>query len=59
MGSGNSRIATLVERSTRFLMLLNVQSKERLTVRDALIRHAHKLPEELYRSLTWDRGTEM
>lgn len=59
IGSGNSQIATLVERSTRYLMLLKVQSKDTLTVTDALIRHAEKLPEELYQSLTWDRGTEM
>ena len=59
IGSGNSQIATLVERSTRYLMLLKVQSKDTLTVTDALIRHAQKLPEELYQSLTWDRGTEM
>jgi len=59
IGSGNSQIATLVERSTRYLMLLKVQSKDTQTVTDALIRHAQKLPEELYQSLTWDRGTEM
>ena len=58
-GSGNSQIATLVERSTRYLMLVKVKAKDTQTVTDALIRHASQLPAELYRSLTWDRRTEM
>jgi len=58
-GSGNSQIATLVERSTRYLTLVKVKAKDTQTVTDALIRHASQLPAELYRSLTWDRGTEM
>jgi IS30 family transposase len=58
-GSHNSQIATLVERQTRCLMLVKVASKDTETVADALIKQAHKLPRELYKSLTWDRGKEM
>ncbi|SAL52564.1 IS30 family transposase [Caballeronia concitans] len=58
-GSGNSQIATLVERHTRYVMLVKVDSKDSETVANALIKHAGKLPQELYKSLTWDRGTEM
>jgi len=58
-GSGNSFIATLVERHSRFLMLAKVGNKDSHSVVQALIKQAHKLPKELYRSLTWDRGTEM
>ena len=59
MGSNNSQIATLVERHTRYVMLVRVSSKDTKTVINALIKHAHKLPRELYKSLTWDRGKEM
>lgn len=59
IGSHNSQIATLVERHTRYVMLVSVPSKDTKTVIDALIKHAHKLPRELYKSLTWDRGKEM
>jgi len=58
-GSHNSQIATLVERQTRYVMLVRVPSKDTTTVIDALIEQARKLPRELYRSLTWDRGKEM
>jgi len=58
-GSNGSQIATLVERHTRYCMLVRVDSKDTETVINALIRHAHKLPRELYKSLTWDRGKEM
>lgn len=58
-GSGNSFIATLVERHSRFVMLVKVNNKDSHSVVQALIKQAHKLPKELYRSLTWDRGTEM
>ena len=58
-GSQNSQIVTLVERRTRYLMLVKVESKDTEAVIDALIRHARKLPRELYQSLTWDRGKEM
>ena len=58
-GSKNSQIATLVERHTRYAMLVKVSGKDTETVINALIKHARKLPEELYKSLTWDRGKEM
>jgi IS30 family transposase len=58
-GSGSSQIATLVERQTRYVMLVKVSSKDTETVINSLIKHARKLPQELYKSLTWDRGTEM
>jgi len=58
-GSNNSQIATLVERQTRYVMLARVKSKDTETVISALIKQAHKLPRELYKSLTWDRGKEM
>ena len=58
-GSNNSQIATLVERQTRYVMLVRVPGKDTETVINALIKHAHKLPRELYKSLTWDRGSEM
>jgi len=58
-GSNNSQIATLVERHTRLVMLVRVPSKDTKTVIDALIKQAHKLPRELYKSLTWDRGKEV
>jgi len=59
MGSNNSQIATLVERQTRYCMLVRVKGKDTETVINALIKQAHKLPRELYKSLTWDRGKEM
>jgi len=58
-GSKNSQIATLVERRTRYAMLVKVTGKDSETVINALIKHARKLPQELYKSLTWDRGKEM
>jgi IS30 family transposase len=59
MGSNNSQIATLVERYTRYVLLVQVDSRDTQTVIDRLIEQAHKLPRELYKSLTWDRGKEM
>jgi IS30 family transposase len=59
IGGKNSQIATLVERHTRYVMLVKVKAKDTETVINALIKHAHKLPRELYKSLTWDRGKEM
>ena len=58
-GTPGSQIATLVERQTRYVMLVKIPSKETETVIKALIKNAHTLPQELYKSLTWDRGTEM
>jgi len=59
VGSNNSYIATLVERHSRFVMLAKVENKDTQSVVTALIKQAKKLPKELYRSLTWDRGSEM
>jgi len=58
-GSKNSQIATLVERHSRYVVLVKVDGKDTKTVINALIKQAHKLPRELYKSLTWDRGSEM
>ncbi len=58
-GTKDSQIATLVERHTRYVMLVRVKRKDTETVIKALTKHAHKLPRELYKSLTWDRGSEM
>ncbi len=58
-GTKHSQIATLVERHTRYVMLAKVNGKDTETVINALIKQAHKLPKELYKSLTWDRGSEM
>lgn len=58
-GNGKSQIATLVERQTRYVMLVKLDGKDSQTVVNALIKNARKLPQELYKSLTWDRRTEM
>ena len=58
-GGKNSYIATLVERHSRFLMLIKVPSKETEAVVAALSQRVRKLPVTLRRSLTWDRGLEM
>jgi IS30 family transposase len=58
-GSRHSHIATLVERQSRFVMLVKIQHKDTDTVVAALIRQMKRLPAELRHSLTWDRGTEM
>lgn len=58
-GDAHSQIATLVERHTRYVMLVKLVDKDSYTVAAALARHARILPQEFYRSLTWDRGTEM
>ena len=58
-GPNNSYIATLVERHTRYVMLAKVAGKDTQTVVSALIKQAKKLPTELYKSLTWDRGKEL
>ena len=58
-GAKNSYIATLVERHSRFAMLIKVPSKETGAVVAALSQHVRKLPATLKRSLTWDRGLEM
>ena len=58
-GTGNSHIATLVERHSRFTILVKVPSKDTATVVDALTRQVRRLPASLRRSLTWGRGLEM
>jgi IS30 family transposase len=58
-GANNSHIATLVERQSRFTMLVKVSGKDTATVVAALKRTISGLPLELRRSLTWDRGSEM
>lgn len=58
-GTSSSQIATLVERHSRYVMLVKVASKDAETFANTLIKNARKLPQELYKSLTWDRGTEM
>jgi IS30 family transposase len=58
-GGRNSQIATLVERQTRYVMLIKTVGQDTESVVNALIKHARKLPQELYKSLTWDRGKEM
>jgi IS30 family transposase len=59
VGSNDSYMATLVERHTRYVMLVKVDGKDTKTVINALIKQSKKLPRELYRSLTWDRGKEL
>jgi IS30 family transposase len=58
-GAKNSHIATLVERSSRFLLLMRVPGKDTQSVVRALIRHVRRLPAGLMASLTWDRGMEL
>ena len=58
-GPNNSYIATLVERHTRYVMLVKVKNKDTESVVNALIKQSKKLPTELYKSLTWDRGQEL
>jgi len=58
-GSKNSYIATLVERHSRYVMLAKVPNKGTHSVVSALIKQSQKLPRELYKSLTWDRGKEL
>ena len=58
-GSKNSYIVTLVERHSRFVMLAKIRDNKTITVISALIKQARELPVELYKTLTWDRGSEM
>ena len=59
IGSHNSQIVTLVERHSRYVMLARVPSKDTQTVTAILTQQVQKLPRELAKSLTWDRGKEM
>ena len=64
-GLKNTHIATLVERKTRYVMLAKVNSRDTETVIKALIKQSKKFtprargPNELYKSLTWDRGKDL
>jgi transposase, IS30 family len=58
-GGRNTYIATLVERHSRFVILIKVETKDSIAFAAALARKIKRLPSELRRSLTWDRGTEM
>jgi IS30 family transposase len=59
MGAGQTVIATLVERHSRYVHLVRVSSKETQVVVDALIRAVRRLPGQLMATLTWDRGHEL
>ena len=58
-GANDTHIATLVERHSRFTMLIKLPRKDTTTVVATLTKHIRKLPEKLRRSLTWDQGKEM
>ena len=58
-GSSNSYIVTLVERHSRYVLLAKVANRDSQSVVTALIEQAKRLPDELVKSLTWDRGKEM
>ena len=58
-GRRNTHVATLVERCSRYLLLVKVKGKDSSSVVDALIRKINGLPRGLFLSLTWDRGTEL
>lgn len=57
--NGNSAVATLVERSTRYVLLARIEDQRAETVLAALVERVATLPEHLWRSLTWDQGREM
>lgn len=59
VGAKGSHIATLVERHSRYVMLAKLGGKDSQTVVDALIERVKELPNDMMRTLTWDRGTEM
>jgi IS30 family transposase len=56
---GKTAVATLVERTSRFLILVPLTGRDSLTVGDAVIAATHGLPDQIRRSLTWDCGSEM
>lgn len=58
-GCQKTFIATLVERHSRYVILVKLKDKKSDTVIEALIKQARKLPADLYKTLTWDRGSEI
>jgi len=58
-GAGNTLIATLVERASRYTILVKIAGKDTSSVVSGLIRQVRKLPQELRKTLTWDRGMEL
>ena len=59
LGRGHSQIATLVERATRYVLLVRLSGRDSASVTDALIERAKSLPANLMQTLTWDQGKEM
>ena len=59
LGTINSQVATLVERTSRFLILIRTESKQAEVVSEALAQRVTTLPDQLKKSLTWDRGREL
>lgn len=59
VGTKDSQITTLVDRSSRYLLLVRTPSKDAATVATCLTHHVKRLPEQMMGSLTWDRGTEL
>jgi IS30 family transposase len=57
--NGKTAVATLVERTSRFLILVPLTGRDSLTVTDAVIAATDGLPAQIRRTLTWDCGTEM
>jgi IS30 family transposase len=57
--NGKTAVATLVERTSRFLILVPLTGRDSLSVGDAVIAATHGLPQQIRRSLTWDCGAEM
>jgi IS30 family transposase len=58
-GSEQTQIATLVERASRFVMLVKMPNRKPSEVAQALAHQVQELPAQLRRTLTWDRGIEM
>ena len=58
-GSNNTHVATLVERKSRFTLLVKVDGKDAATVHKALKKRLRRLPTEVRQRLTWDRGSEL
>jgi IS30 family transposase len=58
-GAKNTHIATLVERQSRFALLIKLSGKDAASVAEALCQQVQRLPQELRKSLTWDRGLEL